>query len=268
VSLCLHTGLLMLGFDDRARPRSPISTLEIVLVNARTESTPVQPRLLAQMSVDGGGDASVGHATSPLPHTGETDATLVQEFLRQRQLALEAEQRDLLAQLRSAYATPAPHAFTLSWEHLAAAGRDEYDQDPQWQHARIAALAERVHAYNSQPRKHFFAPSTSPVRYAQYVDAWRGIIENVGNRHYPAQARGRIYGWLRMTVTVRADGSVSSIDIDQPSSQALLNQAARRIVQLAAPFPPFPADMARETDELSITRTWHFVNDTLNTRSP
>ncbi len=48
----------------------------------------------------------------------------------------------------------------------------------------------------------------------------------------------------------------------------MLNQAARRIVQLAAPFAPFPPDIARDTDILAITRTWNFVNDTLETRAP
>ena len=239
--------------------------MEIVLVNARTESAPVNPQLLAQMQVDGGGNAESGHASSPLPRTGDAAETLVQQQLRQRQLQLEAEQRDLLTQLQAAYSTAPARELTLSWDHRAAQGRDEAEQDSALQNAQIAALAERAHAYNSQPRKHFFAPSTSPSRYAEYVDGWRSIIERVGTRHYPPEARGRIYGWLRMTVTIRADGSVVSVDIDHPSQHALLNQAARRIVQLAAPFPPFPPDIAKDTDQLSITRTWHFVNDTLST---
>jgi len=268
VSLCLHTGLLMLGLDPHTKAPASPSTLEVVLVNAQTDSAPVQASLLAQAQVDGGGDGKTGYATSPLPHTGAGDVTQAQEALRQRQMALEAEQHALLARLRSAYVAPKIREGTLSWDHHAAVGQDDRDQDSVLQHAHIAALTERVQAYNSQPRKHFFAPSTSPSRYAQYVDAWRGIIEDTGTRHYPPEARGRIYGWLRMTVTVRADGSVKHIEIDQPSPHALLNQAARRIVQLAAPFAPFPPDIARETDELSITRTWHFVNDTLSTRMP
>jgi len=265
VSLCLHTGMLMWGLGGRATPRLPATTLEIVLVNAHTDATPVQPQLLAQVAIDAGGEAAAGHATSPLPHTGQPD--WLQAALHQRQMQLEAEQRDLLTQLRAHYATAQPRELSLSWDHPGATGRDAHDQESVLHNAQIAALAERVHAYNSQPRKHFFAPSTSPVRYAQYVDRWRSIIEAVGTRYYPPEARGRIYGWLRLTVTVRADGSVADIAIDTPSPHALLNQAARRIVQLAAPFPPFTPDMAQAIDELSITRTWHFVNDTLDTQN-
>jgi len=269
VSLCLHTGLLMVGLDSRPRAFTPPSVLEVVLVNARTDDAPVHARLLAQVQVDGGGDARSGHATSPLPRRGEAEITWVQTAMRQRQMALEAQQRELLAQLRATHPTPVPGESTPAWQQPpSAAGRDDHDQDSLLQNAQITALAERVHAYNSQPRKHFFAPSTSPSRYAQYVDAWRSRIENTGTRHYPPEARGRVYGWLRLTVTVRADGSVSRIDIDQPSPHAVLNQAARRIVQLASPFPVFPSDIAQETDELSITRTWHFVNDTLSTQAP
>jgi len=258
----------MLDFARVPSTPLPPSTLDIVLVNARTDTAPVQARLLAQAQVDGGGDSDAGHAASPLPRTGDTEVTLAQEALRQRQMELEALQHKLLAQLRSTYTASQARELALSWHHRAAIGHDERDQDSALQHAQIAALTERVHTYNSQPRKHFFAPSTSPSRYAKYVDGWRSVIESTGTRHYPPEARGRVYGWLRMTVTLRADGSVKRVEIDQPSPYALLNQAARRIVQLAAPFAPFPPDIARETDELSITRTWHFVNDTLSTQTP
>jgi len=47
----------------------------------------------------------------------------------------------------------------------------------------------------------------------------------------------------------------------------VLDRAARRIVNMAAPFPPFPPEIARDTDVLEITRTWVFTNDQLSTRS-
>ena len=135
------------------------------------------------------------------------------------------------------------------------------------QNSQVAALAARVQQYSAEPRKQFVAPSAEASRYAAYLTpgapGWRP-----GTQHYPDEARGRIYGSLRLTVSVRADGSIADVEIDEPSPHAVLNQAARRIVQLAAPFPPFPPEIARDTDVLVITRSWHFVNDTLETQAP
>ena len=77
----------------------------------------------------------------------------------------------------------------------------------------------------------------------------------------------RFYGALRMTVAIRKDGSVADAMIDQSSGSQILDRAARRIVQMAGPYPPFPPEIARDTDILEITRTWIFTNDQLATRS-
>jgi len=271
VSLCVHAGVLWgLRWDAGAVPVAAM--LDVVLVNVASDVAPAQPRLLAQAASVGGGHAGPTDAATTLPYTGPDGVPWLQEDLRQRQLQLEAAQHEVLRRLvdtvLDADAVPLPQELSLSWQHRSADGRDDTDQDAILESAHIAILAERVRAYDRQPRTHFFAPSTSPARYAQYVDDWRRVIEEVGTQHYPLQARGRLYGRLRMTVLLAADGSVRAIDIDQPSEHPLLNQAARRIVQLAAPFAPFPPGLAREVEQLSITRTWHFVNDSLRMDAP
>ena len=77
--------------------------------------------------------------------------------------------------------------------------------------------------------------------------------------NYPAEARGKLYGTLRLTVTIRPDGSVESIDLDRSSGLKVLDQAAFRIVQMAAPFAAFPDRIRKDTDLLVITRTWFFA---------
>src|SRR3546814_20302889 len=71
-----------------------------------------------------------------------------------------------------------------------------------------------------------------------------------------------------MTVYIQQDGSLANVEITKPSSHAVLNLAAARIVQLAAPFAPLPASIAQNTDIFAITRTWHFEHQTLTTHSP
>lgn len=268
ISLLLHAGALAWRFGAPSPARPSPAPLEIVLVNARTESTPVQPQVIAQNAVDGGGDARQGVAASPLPRTGESAETIVLQAMRKRQAQLEAEQMLLLSQLQASNKAGMERQPVYPWPDATAPGEDVDDQPGLVQNARIAALAARVQAYNAQPRKAFVAPSAQASHYAAYLDAWRARIEAVGTQHYPEDARGRIYGTLQITVSVRADGSVASVEVDRPSEHAVLNQAARRIVQMAAPFLPFPPEIAREADMLVITRTWHFVNDTLETHIP
>jgi protein TonB len=110
-------------------------------------------------------------------------------------------------------------------------------------------------------------PSTSEYRYARYFEDWRARVEKIGNENYPPEARGRYYGSLRMTVAIRKDGSVIDTILEKSSGSPVLDRAARRIVMQAAPYPPFPPDIAKDTDILEITRTWIFTNDQLATRS-
>jgi protein TonB len=103
-------------------------------------------------------------------------------------------------------------------------------------------------------------------RFAAYVESWRQKVEKVGNLNYPEEAKAqRIYGQLRMTVSIRADGTIENLEINQSSGHTVLDEAARRIVELAAPYAEFSADMRKDTDILSITRTWTFTHeDTLS----
>jgi protein TonB len=210
LSLGVHAAALAVRFVDPEilRWRSAAPPLEIVLVNARTESAPTNAQALAQANLDGGGAHDQGMRTSPLPNT------------------FEMRDGDTLES--------AKHA---------------------------------VQQLEKRPRKHFFMPSTSEYRFARYVEDWRGRVEKIGNDNYPEEARGKIYGNLKMTVVIRKDGSLMDAIINQSSGSAVLDRAARRIVKLAAPYPPFPPDVARDTDILEITRTWVFTNDQFATRS-
>lgn len=265
ISVLVHAGLLAWRFATPASPRPPVTSLEVTLVNAHTESAPVKAQVQAQAQVDGGGNAQAGVASTPLPRTGESADTIVLEAMRKRQAQLEAEQARLLSQLQSPDRVDAARDPVHPWDETQTPGDTVEDQAGVVQNSQVATLANRVQAYSAMPRKEFVAPAAQESRYAAYLDAWRTRIEAIGTQHFPEEARGRVYGSLRITVSIKSDGSLAGFDIDQPSPHAVLNQAARRIVQMAAPFAPFPPDLARDTDVLVITRTWHFVNDSLET---
>jgi protein TonB len=129
--------------------------------------------------------------------------------------------------------------------------------------AEIAALSARLDAastaYASRARRRAISASTREFRYATYMEAWRRKVERIGNLNYPEAAKEQgLYGSLILRVAVRADGSLESIRVLRSSGQPLLDEAAKQIVELAAPFAPFPPDIAAETDVLDITRTWQF----------
>ncbi|NBR29095.1 MAG: energy transducer TonB, partial [Betaproteobacteria bacterium] len=97
-------------------------------------------------------------------------------------------------------------------------------------------------------------------RFARYIDDWRLKIERIGTLNYPAAARDqKIYGSLQLTVSIRADGNVDTVEINRSSGHKVLDEAAVRIVHMGSPYASFSADIARDTDLLSITRTWIFT---------
>jgi protein TonB len=122
-----------------------------------------------------------------------------------------------------------------------------------------AQNAPHVDEYNKRPRKKFVGARTAESRFALYVEDWRQKVERIGNLNYPEGARGRVYGSLRVTVAIKPDGSIEEIQVDRPSEHKILNEAALKIVRLAAPYAPFPPAIRRDTDILVITRTWTFA---------
>jgi protein TonB len=116
-------------------------------------------------------------------------------------------------------------------------------------------------AYEKLPRRKFIGARTQEYRYAQYVEDWRSKVERIGNMNYPQQARDqKIYGKLTLSISIRSDGNIDSVEISRSSGQRILDAAALRIVKLAAPYAAFPPDIRKETDILSITRTWIFTS--------
>jgi protein TonB len=267
VSIGLHMTVLAVRFVDPEflRVKTTDPPLEIILVNARSDTRPLKPEALAQANLDGGGTHETGRRSSPLPDTQRVTDGDALDSARRLVEQLEEEQKKLLTAFKETLQMrPIPRRESAQ----EAPQPGTLDEPTREQLARAQAeIAKQVSDYQKRPRKHHFMPSTSEYRYARYVEDWRARVEKVGNDHYPEEARGRLYGALRMTVAVRKDGSVVEAVVEKSSGSPVLDRAARRIVNMAAPFPPFPPEIARDTDVLEITRTWVFTNDQLSTRS-
>lgn len=263
-SAAVHALLLAVRFIDPEllRLRSMDPALEVILVNARSQARPARPDAYAQANLDGGGANEAGRRSSPLPNLMQRRDGETLEPARARVEPLPQQPPKLALHDRGEL----PAATS---EPLPSVAPDVGSADATFDVlARLQAeIARNISDYQKRPRRHHFMPSTSEYRYARYVEQWRTWVERIGNEHYPEQARGRIYGALRMTVVIGADGRLVHAVIDESSGSPVLDRAARHIVKLSAPFPPFPPEIARDTDMLEITRTWMFTNDKFATRS-
>lgn len=127
--------------------------------------------------------------------------------------------------------------------------------------ALSAEVKRKLKAKAERPRRKFISASTKEYKYASYMEAWRSKVERVGNLNYPEEARRRgLTGSLILDVALKPNGSVDEITIRKSSGNKILDDAAIRIVNLAAPFAPFPDKIRAETDILHITRTWQFLH--------
>jgi protein TonB len=262
ISVLLHAVLLSIRFTfpDALRWKPTHQPLEVILVNAKTHEKPERGKALAQANLDGGGNAERGRVTSPLPVTNPRDPGRSLAETQRRQRELEAQQQKLLAQARDSRTRAPVEGQKQTPEEAApdASGRDLADRSLAMLQLQ-AQIDRQTRAYQERPRKRFIGANTREYRFAQYEDEWRSKVERVGTLNYPAEARGKLYGTLRLTVTVKPDGSVESIELDRSSGLKVLDQAAFRIVKMAAPFAVFPEAIRKDTDLLVITRTWFFA---------
>jgi protein TonB len=239
------------------------SPLEVTLVNAKTQARPKTADALAQANLDGGGNTDAKRrARSPLPVPAENKAAGAEIALaRKRVEQLEREAKQLVTQARSQTAV-APRVEAQPAREAPQTAPSAADiMSRGAEIARLEAqIAREWESYQQRPRRRFIGARTQEFRFARYIEDWRARIERIGEQNYPQAARDqKIYGSMVVTVSIKADGSLDRVEINRPSGQRILDAAALRIVQQAAPFAAFPADIARDTDILSITRTWIFT---------
>jgi protein TonB len=123
-----------------------------------------------------------------------------------------------------------------------------------------AQIAKDMDAYQKRPKRRFVGARAEEYRFARYVEDWRLKVERIGNLNYPEAARQmKLYGNLLVTVAIKSDGTIENIEVNRSSGQRILDAAAVKIVEMGAPYSPFPPDIRRDTDILHITRTWTFT---------
>lgn len=234
--------------------------LEVTLVNSKSSQRPTKATAYAQSNLDGGGSTEdERHAKTPFPVLGDAQH-FTPEQTAQRLRQMQQESKRMLTRDNSDFSVAQNKTQPQNQDSAAADGHDLVQRSLEI--VRLEAeISKNLQTYEKMPKRKFIGARTQEYRYAQYVEAWRAKVERIGNLNYPEIARTRkIYGSLTLTVSIRSDGSVESVEISRPSGQPILDAAAMRIVKLAAPYSPFPPDIAKDVDILSITRTWTFTS--------
>ncbi len=261
-SVLIHLIALSIHFQPelkRMLDRGP--TLEVALVNAKTKDRPAKADILAQANLDGGGNTDADRrARTPLPLMPQSKVNAELAMAPQQIEELEQKTQELLTQLRSVpiVAPPAPKPSEAA-EPPDLPSTAELTQRAFESMRLEAQVAKEFEAYQKRPKRRFIGARAEEYRFARYVEDWRLKVERIGNLNYPEAARElKLYGNLILSVAIRADGSLESVDVHRSSGQRILDAAAVRIVEMGAPYAPLPANIRRDTDVLVITRTWSF----------
>jgi protein TonB len=245
--------ILGVGFEafDQDPPDKTTPTLDITVVNPTKTLPPEDYDYLADSSQDGAGNTAekvrqqqqmIEQAPAVVPTEGQPapTQTLTREDSRQKiEKPAETETDEKSDQ---------PSATELVNRSLEMLALDRQ-------------INQSLLAYSKNPRSKFISARTKEFKYASYMRDWVAKVERVGELNYPDAARRQnLSGKLIVQVAVYPDGSVRDITIRKPSGHKILDDAAVRIVKLAAPFAPFPASISKDTDVLYITRTWVFTS--------
>ena len=263
ISLVLHGLLLLIQF--RLPESKPVRDkgLEVVLVNTRHAKAPEKPDVFAQNNVDGGGNTeqNVRPSTPLPPQPTRRDGDALIEAKRRSPEPVRDQKQVITREKAPAKVASAPKKVEqpkpTPEPPPQVSGLDLLDSAAAV--ARLEAQIDRdLQELAKRPRKKFIGARAREYRFAQYVEDWRQKVERIGTLNYPESARGRLYGSLLLSVSIRADGTVEKVGVQRSSGHKVLDEAAMRIVKMAAPYAPFPPDIRKDYDIIEITRTWKF----------
>lgn len=241
------------------------SSLEVVLVNNKTLTKPKESKLLAQDNLDGGGNTDADRqAKTPFPVLPRSKPVIDNSVAQQKIKQLEQEAKKLMAAVSEKPHIQQPSEQEKETESTPVTADPTELMLRSLDIVRLRAQVAQDHDdYQKRPKRKFIGARTKEYRFARYVEDWRLKVERIGNLNYPEAARKeKLYGNLQLTVSIRADGSLESIEINRSSGEKILDEAAINIVKLAGQngFSPFPPDISQDTDILHITRTWVFAS--------
>lgn len=260
IALMFHA-IIVLGISfthsDTVKDHS-LPSLDIILAQTKSASTPEDYDFLAQHDQQGGGNddnkARPGapvSADSPIDQQGF--AAKNQEHLKQS--SQQQSDKQILTKEKSEYSNSSANNQKKITNQI-----QESRSQPQLRIAKLQAEIKKMRLeYAKRPKQIILTASTKKAVEASYLSQWVRHIERIGNLNYPQGALNKkINGSLRLNVTINKHGQVLKILISKSSGNSILDAAAKRIVKLSEPFKPFSEELLKSADQIVIIRTWEF----------
>ncbi len=254
--------IIGLGINFAApQPEQVSRSIDITLVNMPTKKAPEKAQLLAQENQIGAGEQSKKPEPTPqqLPSQGNSPAKQMKKSAPEQSEPKAAKK--LITQQKAE-----KKVITASKPSTEQHAEKHPQLTAEMLQQQIAQLGTeiRLNQQSAEQSKIKFVDSVSAHKYiaAQYMKDWEDKVERTGNLNYPeVAAKKNFSGTLTMDVGIKADGSIYSIRINQSSGNPELDEAAKKIVRMSAPFAPLPIELQKELDVLVITRVWKFSDE-------
>lgn len=264
LSACAHA-LLVLGVGfTYLTDANDESSIEVTLAQYRSQIQPDDADFIAQENQTGSGsqDETTVPSSPFISDLNDADINEVRPAPEAQVLNETPEQPNLtaLSSINAEQAVAQQRDMPEQEEKQALSEQSSSEEISLAIASLQAQLDLQQQAFARQPRKYTVSSASARKSHeASYLDSWRRRVEAVGNINYPIKARQQqVYGNVRMLISLNASGQISETRIIQSSGESLLDQAAVDIVNLAAPFEPFPEELKAEADILEIVRTFRF----------
>jgi periplasmic protein TonB len=235
-----------------------------LLVDSRDEAVPDKSDYLANRNQQAAGRAAAGKrptsalsASQPVAQLGSPDGADAEDGAL-RELTPSAEELVTRAAANDrVQAVPQPTDAPSDMRQKAALLVDAVT--PQTTAVELGVRAELPNGDDSS-RTLIATPSARQSMLAEYLDGWRRRVERIGTANYPAQllGGGRNVGRPTLEVVIASDGALQSIVVRHSSGDKALDQAALKILRLAAPFEPLPESIRNNYDVLRFAYEWDF----------
>lgn len=256
----LHAIIIFGVSFDLPKAKKIAKSLEIALVNTVDQKAPDKADYLAQQNQIGSGTQN---------KKSKPSASVIEQRKQPQKVAEKAEKPDGM----KATTKPVLTQNNAKQQVPVRKPKDNTDKGRKrtvtaeqlsMQIAQLGAeLTKAYEDYSKRPRiRYINSVNAHKYKAASYERAWQQKTERVGNLNYPEEARRKnLSGGLLLSVGINQDGTIHSIKVLSSSRHKALDDAAVRIVRLAAPYAPFPDALAEESDVLVITRTWKFFDN-------